>query len=171
MRVRFNSWGLKEFNLLESQSLADRMNGSLPVDNKLIRVWAMYPTVVAGCRCWWCWCWWWSSCVAATVATIAIYCYALFCFTLIRCAHIHIHIHIPNNRQNTKTLYRFIFVRSFHNSFVCVRFFCSLFSFGSSRVGARARESLFNRKSYKFGGATKSVWGFLMNYPFVGGIS
>lgn len=32
----------------------------------------------------------------------------------------------------------------------------------------RDRESLLNRKSYKFGWETKSVWGFLMNYPFVG---
>jgi len=41
-----------EYCIIESQSLEDSMNGSLPVDNKLIRVWAMFPNViVAGCFC------------------------------------------------------------------------------------------------------------------------
>lgn len=114
VRVRFNSWGLKEFNLLESQSLEDSTNGSLPVDNKLIRVWAMFPSVVAaaaaaGCRfCGWCWCWWWwSCCAAATVATILL-------FIVIFSVHpLSLYTHSHSLAPQRQKLYLFIFGRSF----------------------------------------------------------
>lgn len=85
-----------------------------------------------------------------------IYCY--FWFTLFFC-YTHTHFHICTKRQKL-----YLFIRSFRNSFT-MRYVYSQFFFFARK---RDRESLLNRKSYKFGWETKSVWGFLMNYPFVG---